>query len=293
MGARSELVRSLAARAPVMARRVLELSANGVIPRAILQHWLSQAIARDVLDDRIRLYWRELAFDVPPASCAYYQSFEPATVRAFERLIRPGMIVADVGANIGYTAALAAQLVGPGGHVHAFEPSPRTLRLLQQNMATNGFDNVSIYPYVVGETARLRRFHVTESPLTDGVAAGAFAHTLSTIEAEERRLDDLLDGPLDFVKIDVEGAEVEVLRGMPALIAASPAMIVAAEWNPKAMKAAGHAPMELPEALQAAGFTTITVLDDERPGVERPLAGTIERFARGWRGFVNLIARRS
>lgn len=295
MGGRADLVRCLAARVPALTRRVLELSANGAIPRGIFEHWVSQQIIRDVLDDTIRLRWRSLEFDVPLSSYDNYRDFEPETVQAFERLLKPGMVVADIGANIGYTAALAAQLVGPAGRVYACEPSPRTLRVLRRNMSANGLTNVTIHPYIVGDADGMRRFHLTEAALTDSIAAGSWSPTVSTIEVEERRLDNLLAGPVHFVKIDVEGAEIAVLRGMQRLLAQPQEITLIVEWNPITMKAVGHAPMELPQALAAAGFGAITMLDDEAPGTERPLADAIARFASAdWNGrdFINLVARR-
>lgn len=291
----SDLVRAAATRTPAITREILRLSTSGRLPRSIFEHWLGRQIARDIALETVPLTWCGMAFDVPLAAYDNYRQFEPETEMAFRRLLKPGMIVADVGANIGYTAALAARLVGPGGHVHAFEPAPRTLRLLQGNLARNGLANTTIHPFVAGDADRARVFHLSESSLTDSVAADAWAPTVSTIEVKERRLDDLLEGRLDFAKIDVEGAELAVLRGMQRILAQARGMTLIVEWNPIAMKAAGHAPMDLPHALAAAGYGAITTLDAAAPGTERPLEDAVARLSgENWskRLFVNLVARR-
>lgn len=295
MGWRTQFVRSAATRMPWLARRILRLSARRAIPRELFEHWLGQDVAHDLALDTIGLRWRAMAFEVPIGAYGYYRNFEPETTAAFERLLRPGMVVADIGANVGYTAGLAASLVGPQGHVHAFEPAPATRRLLEQNMKANGFGNVTVHPFIAGDADRPRTFHLSQSSLTNSVSRDAWAPSVSSIELEERRLDGLLSGPIDFAKIDVEGAEVAVLQGMAGLLAQPHATTLIVEWNPISMEAAGRAPMDLPETLRALGFGAITMLDDDNPGVERPIEDAIARLAASdWKGrdFVNLVARR-
>jgi FkbM family methyltransferase len=288
------MIRGLGRRYPGLSRQVLELSANGFLPRGLFDHWLGQDIANVVFVDGIRLRWRSLSFRVPMKSYVHYREFEPATVCALERQLKPGMTFVDIGANIGYTAALAAQLVGQAGRVLAFEPSPRTVDLLRRNIADNRLTNVTIYPYAIGEAHRTRTFWLTEAALTDGFHQGPWSAAVASVEVDERRLDQLVAAPVDLVKIDVEGAEIETLRGMSGLLGARGVRAILVEWNPISMTASGHQPMDLPDFLAAAGYRAITVLDDETPAVELPLQAAIARFsAGGWsrRDFVNLVAR--
>ena len=79
---------------------------------------------------------------------------------------------------------------------------------------------------------------------------------------EQRPLDELIGGRVDAIKIDVEGAEIEVLEGMAEILRRNRALLVWAEWFPAGMRSAGRDPSELPQFLQACGFDEISVIDE-------------------------------
>lgn len=142
------------------------------------------------------------------------QSFLSATVKEENTFY-------DVGANIGFFSLLAARLVGPKGKIISFEPLPANLVNLRENVKRNQFLNVQILPCALGATNEEQIFQVSERP-TWGKLKSVGHHDspakyLSDIKVQVRRLDDLvIDGvtpPPDFVKIDVEGAEIEVIEG--------------------------------------------------------------------------------
>jgi hypothetical protein len=110
----------------------------------------------------------------------------------------------------------------------------------------------------------------------------------------ERRLDDLIEGPIHAAKIDVEGAELLVLKGMERILAENPDIILWVEWMPACMRNAGFDPVDLPAKLEQLGFRSITVLDD-RASTSKPLAEVLPEVSSGtlpdhW--YVNLLARR-
>jgi FkbM family methyltransferase len=123
------------------------------------------------------------------------------------------MTVADVGANKGDFTLLAAQLVGPSGRVIAVEPGPENLQWLERSVDVSGYRNVECVEAALGEEPGTAPLHLGEfsgwhTMLTGGTGA--------TVDVTVRTLDSL--GPLNAVKIDVEGFEEQVLRGGAATL---------------------------------------------------------------------------
>jgi FkbM family methyltransferase len=127
------------------------------------------------------------------------------------RLLRSGMRAVDVGANIGYYLLLIESVVGPGGSVACFEPEPENLRELGRNVEANRLENVRVFAAAVGAEEGRVSMRVGINAAVAGEAGGDFTVPLV-------RLDSALDGPVDFVKIDVEGYEGHVLAGARHLL---------------------------------------------------------------------------
>jgi FkbM family methyltransferase len=127
------------------------------------------------------------------------------------KAIAPGMTVYDIGANVGFYTLLASVLVGPTGKVHAFEPVPRNFELLQKHARINGVENVVANRVAVASDSGLRAFSVADDyamgHLTD--QGDSWVQTVTL----DGYLRDVKSPAPAVVKIDVEGAEAEVLRG--------------------------------------------------------------------------------
>jgi FkbM family methyltransferase len=224
-----------------------------------------------------------------------FDRYEPVTDEHLADALRPGMVVLDIGAHVGYYTLVAAQAVGPSGKVHAFEPCAETLSLLRTNVRTNGFANVEIHPFAAGSGDSKRTFHVTGSSDSHGLFPHPLTETVRTTEVRTVRVAQVVPGPVDLVKIDVEGAEFEALEGMGDLLSGEDHVVLIVEWNPACLRNAGRDPLKLPWCLQEFGFTTISVLDDRRRLV-RSVPDTEEEIASEspppwW--YVNLWATRS
>jgi FkbM family methyltransferase len=190
---------------------------------------------------------------------------ERAVQSALCAALARGDVVYDIGANVGFITLLAASRVGPSGHVYAFEPHPSNVIALRRNIARNRFENVTVVPAAV--TGR-------SGPVALAVASEPFWNRLSrlpprtgdrpAITVAGSCVDDLVaagDVALpDVVKIDVEGAEVEVLRGMATTIASSLPTIIC-ELHGTAT--------EVRSLLERSGF-------DVRP-IEQPATGRPSR----------------
>jgi FkbM family methyltransferase len=213
--------------------------------------------------------------------------------RLLDRFVEPGATVVDVGANIGYNTLHAARRAGARGRVVAVEPAPDNLAVLRRNVAGAGLGNVGIEPVAAG-----RNRGTCELFLRGAVSAvnilfreSCYAAVTGVIEVPIAPLDELVDGPADVVKIDVEGAELDVLEGMARLLAA-PRLVLIVEWHPRLQQLAGYVPDALPRWLLTRGFelhaaSHVTVRPLAAAGLA-PLTARLERLQRP----VELLARR-
>jgi FkbM family methyltransferase len=144
-------------------------------------------------------------------------SYEPHLTAVFEKFCRPGMTVVDVGANLGYFTLLASKLVEPNGRVIALEPNSENCRLLLSSLRLNGLSNVDLFPVAAGEAAGWAYYgtHVGSNGglVDDDDLLARFGTVVPTF-----RLDDLVDRKVDFLKMDVEGAEGRVVHGATRII---------------------------------------------------------------------------
>jgi FkbM family methyltransferase len=144
--------------------------------------------------------------------------WEPEVTAAFRDLLTPGDICVDVGANIGYFTLLASGLVGSAGHVYALEPSPILFESLCSNLDLNKAVNVT--PLCVAAADRVGQTLLYEGPPKNRGEATTRAQTARQdgTSVPARRLDAVVSAEevprLRLVKVDVEGSELDVLRGL-------------------------------------------------------------------------------
>ena len=136
-----------------------------------------------------------------------------------ERIVRPGMTIYDIGGNIGYYPLMELGLLGDAGKMVVVEPSPENVELLQRNLALNGYSDVQVLQAAVSDVAGSRDFHLSaQSNLGTFHPVGSGSETLTgkVLPVETLTVPMLAErfGPPDLIRMDVEGHEVEVLRGM-------------------------------------------------------------------------------
>lgn len=177
--------------------------------------------------------------------------------RLLDQYAHPGDTVVDVGANIGYNTLYAAQRVGKVGHVYAFEPAQDNLHILYTNLLLNNLHNVTVLPYAAGSNRGTQQFFLRgDVSAVNSLYQDNFYHPITrTVEVYMLPLDDLLTTAPTLVKIDVEGGELEVLKGMSRLLQERTIRLII-EWHPTLQHAAGHPPDALPRHLASQGFTT-------------------------------------
>lgn len=143
-------------------------------------------------------------------------SYEYQKRLAFEKTIKRNTVVYDIGANVGYFSLLAAVLTGPQGQVAAFEPLPRNVEFLQKHISLNCLDNIKVIEAAVSDHEGRAAFELGAS-----TAMGHIGE-VGELEVSLVNLDGMLSRgelmPPDTIKIDVEGAEFEVLQGARDLL---------------------------------------------------------------------------
>ncbi|PZU10327.1 FkbM family methyltransferase [Sphingomonas sp.] len=172
---------------------------------------------------------------------------------ALEELLKPGMVAIDIGANLGYFSLLMADRVGPSGRVHAFEANPAMAGLLRESAAANGFgERIAVHSDPLWDedgvpcVLKIPEGEPKNAHLVTGAGEDVPGVRLTT-----RRLDSLpglLDA--DVIKIDVEGAEERIWRGMAGLFAGGRPLTIFLEFTPFRYEA----PMAFLEDIIAQGF---------------------------------------
>ena len=203
------------------------------------------------------------------------QEWERRTSELFRRELRPGMVVLDIGAHIGYFTLLAARLVGERGRVFAFEPLERCCRLLTRSLRSNGFGNVTVVPKgASNQTGRIR--------------LGQSWRMIDVVP-----LDEFFADPgfrVDFIKMDIDGGELAALEGMKNLVRNNPAAKVVLEYDPACLKMCGVQPAELFAKLDEMDFQAQSLCDDrEDREIALPSGMRAEDATRGLAGHANLL----
>lgn len=131
-----------------------------------------------------------------------------------QKILKPGMVVADIGANIGYYALMEASRVGESGHVHAFEPDPRNIKLLRENVILNKFeDRITVYQKAVSHKNETRKFQLGERTNVSGfidrddVVGSAEIDTVAISDFEHLN-------KVTVVRMDLEGYECVIIKDL-------------------------------------------------------------------------------
>ena len=138
--------------------------------------------------------------------------YELGTVTVLQDFLKQGDTFVDVGANIGWLSLVGAKKVGDKGKVLAFEPVPSTFKILNSNKDINHFNQIKLHQFALGNNEQ----EVTIYPETENRGGASILNHQSDkgIEIEVKRLDDLqLKSKVNVIKIDVEGFELDVLKG--------------------------------------------------------------------------------
>lgn len=183
--------------------------------------------------------------------------YEKPETKFFCVVCKPGMTFLDIGANVGYYTALAIARIGENGRIIALEPDQENFSYLQETVAANGAQNTTCFQKAAAAENGSRTLYMSASNRGDNrLYANEFPG--STSQVDVCTIDTLLAqlgvATVDLVKVDVQGFEGHVLRGMGETIRRSGNLILLMEFWPFGLRSAGTNPEELLSEMERAGL---------------------------------------
>lgn len=223
------------------------------------------------------LAWSDLFGDGIFFSCDH----EPAERSFVESFVKRGMTAIDIGAHQGFYTLLLSLKVGPEGKVIAFEPSPRELKKLMWNLRINRCRNVRVEPFALGRRSETAELFVVPNRFSglDSLRPPKVKEVLRSVKVQVRSLDEYLSegsiASVDFVKIDAEGAELEILKGAQRLLTQIPRPILLVEVSDTRTEPWNYKAKEIVDYLRNCGFLWFSFIES---GGLKPLSPDLDIF---------------
>jgi FkbM family methyltransferase len=186
----------------------------------------------------------------------YWSCWEPNETWVVRRLLRPGDVFVDIGANIGYFSLLGGRAVGDRGRVIAIEPTPPTVAKLEDNLKMNGLKNIKVHELAVLDRPGTVRIH---QPHDDNIGANTLrpsGYSERYWDVSAATLDDLLIGEprIRLVKLDLEGAELLALRGFIKHLSSPEGPLVLCEVTDRFLRELGGSARDLFSLMADYGY---------------------------------------
>ena len=202
--------------------------------------------------------------DISPqiAKFGWYED-EKFDTQIFEKYLKKGMTVLDLGANIGFYSLLARSIVGEKGKVFSFEPFPGNISLLRESIKQNGFTNVFVIESAVSDKSGTSTFYLSPDACSEHSLLDLWFEYDDTsiekpIQVQVTRIDDYFannpDTKIDFIKMDIEGSESMALQGMQKTLEQNQKISILTEFWVNGFRESKHDPKEFLEKLVSLGF---------------------------------------
>lgn len=215
---------------------------------------------------------RELAVNTANGSYRYIYylgEYEEAITDVFRALVRPGDVCLDIGANMGWYTTLFQKLVGSNGVVHAFEPVPPTFERLARNVRMNRLQNVRLNDLALGDEEKDVELHIFDN-LPDGHASIAtfgqsdFQSFTSRMIMLDTYLEETRTDNVRLVKMDIEGAELMMLKGASRLFEQETVPVIEVEMALATTRGFGYLPNDLIRFIREKADYDFFTIDERR-----------------------------
>ena len=217
--------------------------------------------------------------------------FEIIEVEFMRQSLKPGNVLFDIGANGGLFTIIAAKQVGSSGHVYAFEPGLQELKLLRHNIAINNLTNVTVIEAAVSNKKGTTQFAISHDGAMNSLAQTN--HPSQKIESwqtvEMTTIDNVIEElsipQVNFIKIDVEGAEKLVIEGAKNILSSDKNPIILFEASDLNAISFGYSAQELISEIQSAQFS-VNYLNEA--GLLTPISNFDSRLGKEIYNFIAL-----
>ncbi len=185
---------------------------------------------------------------------------EPESTREIANILKPGNVVVEAGANIGYYALMESRLIGKKGIVYAVEPSPKNFENLNRNIKLNKITNMKTYQLAIGDKIGKAKMNISPYSNLSSLVKQKNRRITKTIEVKVTTMDNFLKGKRhpNFIRMDVEGYEYNILKGMKGILKSKKPMKIFIELHPHIMKK--KQTIYVLEILKKHGFETRKVI---------------------------------
>jgi FkbM family methyltransferase len=213
-----------------------------------------------------------------------YRCREEHATQLFKSLLRPGLTIVDIGANIGYYALIEAEEVKPSGRVFAVEPSPRNVEILKKNVVLNGSqDIVHVESAAISNVSGQKKlFLATRSnlhTLTPTSQMNNYVKFTGVIDVPCFSLDDFLANrdvspcDVDVIRMDIEGHEVDAIEGGAKTLNSGKSLVLFIEIHPKLIKESKveRAYVAFLEKLKSYGFEVFACAESVSSRIDKPV----------------------
>jgi FkbM family methyltransferase len=242
----------------------------------------------ELVDSHIGRLWFRVDDDVIRPAVKQSGHWEPQEESLLRRIIQPGCRFLDVGANVGWFSVLAAK-IAPSVSIDAVEPIPASLRSLRMNLWEHA-PHAQIHPVALGVTRGV--VAMEEAPHNPGDARVMAGVESAGVLVASITGDELFaERTFDVMKVDVQGAEIDVLTGLQATIERSAGLKCVVEFQPSAIVDRGERPQGTLDMYRSLGFSMLaSVADRLQPMSDDEILNTCA--SAGAVGFVNLLLTR-
>ena len=196
-------------------------------------------------------------------------TWESYTTEVVRQLLQEDMVAVDIGANIGYYSLLAASLVGKTGKVYAFEPEPHNYTLLIRNINANGYMNIEAHQKAVSCSSGKMALYLGTQSGTHSLF-GVRGTTTESVMVDLVSLDEFFKESkknVDVIKVDVQGAEMDVLLGMQKVIKCNDQLKLITEFEPD-LSHTGFPLNKYWDKLTESGFQYIYIINEQEKKLE-------------------------